>query len=88
MSVIFRLTERGDAGAGGPIASGPSAIDGENNRLRLKSMRLCGSIQIIAKFPSAQDDICVMVICRFAPALVRYCGMDPQGQPGVRIKRV
>jgi len=35
MSIIFRFTERGDGGASGPTISGPSAIDRENQRLRL-----------------------------------------------------
>jgi hypothetical protein len=35
ISIILRLTERGDGGAIGPIMSGPSSIDRENNRFRL-----------------------------------------------------
>src|SRR3981081_19276 len=35
ISVILRLTERGDAGVAGAITSGPSTIERENNRLSL-----------------------------------------------------
>jgi len=37
-SIIFRFTERGDGGASGPTVSGPSVIDRENQRLRLKGV--------------------------------------------------
>ncbi|UZE52418.1 hypothetical protein ONR75_02005 [Rhodopseudomonas sp. P2A-2r] len=48
ISVILRLTERGDGGPTGAITSGPSAIDLENNRFSLKVIwpygRIAGTV--------------------------------------------
>jgi hypothetical protein len=57
ISVILRLIGRGNGGDDGPTRSGPSAIDLENNRLRLNCMRLYGSLRIVAKFLPAQGYI-------------------------------